>query len=256
MDKNLTIIVPTFNNSEQLEATLDSIVELSYLFSLIIVDSSSYFPLNFKYKDHLIDSLWVEPSGVYSALNEGIRHTNSMYMMCLNSGDIAVTRNLKEVIETYIVNFSGPDVILGSQDLNYKGISYSERPTFQSIWPHQSVIYKRVLHDYYGFFNTDFKLISDQLFFVELRHDKSLSICSLDTSLTIYDLTGMSSVMNLQSVKEFRFLNEIRGRGNIKLYIKYVFFNLLGFFKLDHHLFWHLLRRQFKGGILRYVLKS
>ena len=96
------------------------------LFDLYIIDSSNSYPINFKYKNILLNSSkWIKPSGVYDAINVGINLCKTSYLMTLNSGDTANTQNLKEAIISDLYNGSQDiDIIVGAQDMLYKNIFY------------------------------------------------------------------------------------------------------------------------------------
>lgn len=248
MKKKITIIIPTYNNPHELEATLDSIIEFSNLFDLFIIDSSTLYPLNFKHKNVLLNSSnWIKPSGVYDAINKGINLCKTSYLMTLNSGDIANTQNLKEAIMSDLYSCGEDlDIIVGAQDVMYKNIFYKYIPSLLSIWPHQSVIYKKKLHDEFGYFNSSYKIISDQIFFEKIKNIKKLLIKFNNNSLTTYDVTGISSMMNRKSLKEYKILNKIRGKNNFKLILRYYFYNVCNILKLDFNLFWHFIKSKLK----------
>lgn len=242
MENKLTIIVPTFNNHKDLEVTLDSIIEFTNLFDLIIIDSSSYYPLNFKFKNEIYKfSKWVKPSGVYNAINTGVQLTKTKYLMTLNSGDTAESDKLINVINTYLIQDSF-QVIIGCQNVSYKNINYIFRPSLKSLWPHQSVVYRKNLHDKIGLFNTNYKIISDQLFFEKIKIQKEIKIKFLNYSLTTYDVTGISSLMNLENIKEYEILNSVRKKKNFKLYFRYYFYRLCSLMKIDFNIVWHYIK--------------
>lgn len=248
MKKKITIIIPTYNNPHELETTLDSIIDFSNLFDLHIIDSSTSYPLNFKHKNVLLNSsIWIKPSGVYNAINKGIDLCKTSYLMTLNSGDLANTQNLEETIISDVYNcVKDLDIIIGAQDVMYKNIFYKYIPSLLSIWPHQSVIYKKKLHDEFGYFNSSYKIISDQIFFEKIKNIKKLLIKFNNNSLTTYDVTGISSMMNRKSLKEYKILNKIRGKNNFKLIIRYYFYNVCNILKLDFNLLWHSIKSKLK----------
>jgi len=249
MEKNLTIIIPTYNNYVELEYTLKSILEFRELYDLVIVDSSDHYPLDFEFKNVLSESsLWVEPNGVYDAINRGVDLCETQYLMTLNSGDAAVTRNLKECILSYLyIERADIDILVGAQDVVYRNIAYKYVPELTSVWPHQSVIYKARLHEEYGNFDTEYKLVSDQMFFEKIKCSKMLTVKFISCSLTVYDVTGISSIMNGKSLVEYKALNKLRGKNNIKLYLRYVFYKLSERLNFDFNLYWHSLKSLLKG---------
>ena len=114
--------------------------------------------------------------------------------MTLNSGDTANTQNLKEAIMSDVYNCSQDlDIIIGAQDMVYKNIFYKEIPSLLSIWPHQSVIYKRELHDEFGYFSSNYKIISDQVFFEKIKKNekKNVSFSSAGEFRKMYVIWGI-----------------------------------------------------------------
>ena len=243
MEKILTIIIPTYNNPKELTATLESILELIDFFDLLIIDSSDNYPLDFKFKNELGKfSKWVKPNGVYDAINRGIELTNTRYLMTLNSGDTVISSSLIKILENYLNVLCTSDLLVGCQNVSYRGIIYKYSPSFNSLWPHQSVIYKKELHDKIGLFNTNYKIISDQLFFEKIKIEERLNIKFIEEAITTYDVTGMSSIMNSRNLNEYKVLNTIRRKTNLKLYLRYGFYQLCKFLNIDFNIVWHSIK--------------
>lgn len=245
MLKRLTVLIPTYNNSRDLQKTLYSIEDLLGGLDLIIIDSSSFHPVNFEFRSLLsTKSIWTEPLGVYNAINAGLRRVKTEFVMVLNSGDIGLSENLLKVInENFELGRFNSIALIGGQRVKYKELSYVYSPTFSSVWPHQSVIYRADLHNELGFYNENFKVISDQLFFELVKTKYGLDGCLfVDDFLTEYDVTGISSHMNLANLFEYKYLNKIRGLSNGRLYLRFVVYQLAKWLQLDFNYIWHSLK--------------
>ncbi|MGV3547381.1 MAG: glycosyltransferase, partial [Pedobacter sp.] len=88
----ITIITVNFNNLKGLKKTAESVLSQTYKdFEFIIVDGGSRDGSK-EYIEEISDNvtLWVsEPdSGIYNAMNKGIKMAKGDYICFLNSGDI------------------------------------------------------------------------------------------------------------------------------------------------------------------------
>ena len=243
MEREVTVIVPTYNNFSDLKFTIESLLDILEYVHLIIVDSSDYIPIDFKFRD-LIEKngIWIKPKGVYNALNVGVANAKTSLVLIMNSGDSACVNNLKQFL---LGRESGREnglakVYVGFQQVRYKKISYVYEPSFETLWPHQSVIYRKDLHTVFGEYSERYKIISDQLFFEKIKSCIHLDdIYFVPIAFSNYDVTGMSSEMSISNVREYIHLNKIRQRNNVKLYLRFLIYNIANFFRVDFHYIWH-----------------
>jgi hypothetical protein len=249
MLKDLCIITPLYNNIDEFNITLSSIKPILDNVEFIIVDSSEYFPINDYKEFNFQNYYWVKPKGVYNAFNFAISKCTRKYIMCLNSGDIITKEGINLFIDGAIFKDS-LDVFLFSQISFFHNKEILFEPLIESIWPHQSIIYKRELHDKYGLYSEKYKIISDQLFFEKVKNDKKININIYKVPLTKYSVVGISSIMNFNNLKEYKYLNYLRGRSNFTLFFRFIISNLFKLFKLDFNKFWFNLR------IIFYKIKS
>ena len=73
-------------------------------------------------------------------------------------------------------------------------------PSEVSLWPHQSIVYKRELHNKYGEYNALFRHCADQIFFAEIRKYEPYFISNQITTLFFTD--GLSSSFSFAYSKE------------------------------------------------------
>lgn len=227
---NISFIVICMDNFFDFKKTFHSLIHLvDSNNELIVVDSSSNKEIKFFLDEFLspnISYYYCKPSGIYPAQNFGIIKSNNEYIQIINSGDVLIDNGYKEQLSS--LSHAKKDVYVFNQFCSYNNeIMYEYKPDNQSIWPHQSLIYKRNLHEKYGLYSTKYKIISDQLFFKLIRNEISFEV--VNKPLTIYDLSGVSSKLSFVLIKEkFILDNEFNNSlvSTIKLLV-FVFFSLL-----------------------------
>jgi glycosyltransferase involved in cell wall biosynthesis len=243
MKKKISIVIPVFNNEKEFNDTIDSLGSDLTFTEIIVVDSSDSWSISTKNKKYLKNSIWTEPKGIYPALNIAIKSVTTPFIQILNSGDLLIKENFELLLKNLEKEFKF-DVLVCSQLVQYKEKYFTYKPTIKDIWPHQSVIYKKKIHNNLGLYDTNWKIISDQLFFYALKKNKDkYKIVFKDVPLTIYDVTGMSSRTDKTTITEIKYLNSTLGKSNFNLYAKLFVKFLSKLFKLDFDKFWMELKR-------------
>lgn len=112
--KRLSIITVNYNDIAGLRKTRDSIRRQSYRdFEWIVVDGGSTDGCKDFLSEHQEEMAWwcsEQDSGIYNAMNKGIRHSGGEYTLFLNSGDtLFAPDTLKEVFGKTI----NADIIYG-----------------------------------------------------------------------------------------------------------------------------------------------
>ena len=216
----LSIITVVLNNKEFLEHTIKSIIEQNFEdYEYIIIDGGSTDGTLQLIKDYesKID-IWIsEPdNGIYSAMNKGISLANGTWLNFMNAGDKFVSQStLSSIFKTqlpenksvvygnwYLCDLKNTPNLLNKGYANYK----------EGVILHQSVIYKKNLHNIYGNYLVTPKLmISDYLFFYILPEELFLYYPDF---ISINDNTGISS--KIWSYKQKISLDFILGRSTLK----------------------------------------
>ena len=149
---------------------------------------------------------WIsEPdSGIYNAMNKGIKLASGDYLLFLNAGDYLVHYN---IIKSLMNLFeSGEfDVIYGNV-LSINPISEeccikaTENPDisffFNDSLPHQAVFYKRTLFDKFGMYDETFKILADNVFNKKILCDEHASVKYTDQIISVFTQDGISSTNN------------------------------------------------------------
>jgi|GEM_PF-5523914 len=207
MLQSLSLVIPCYNDADAFSQTIGSISgELDTHDELIVVDSSNNRDLiqsvlalhkslrcNVKY-------VWTPPKGVYEAFNIGLSHVSKSWIQILNSGDLYVPTARRMISET-ICNYPDyPVHVFGQIAIAKSSLTYSYFPEDQGIWPTQSVIARKSVHDAVGKFSVEYRIVSDQLYYADLRTRFSWKLHK--SALTTYDLDGLSAAVSLRNSKE------------------------------------------------------
>jgi glycosyltransferase involved in cell wall biosynthesis len=196
----LSIITINKNNAAGLEKTIQSVVAQTFDdFEYIVIDGNSNdgsVEIIKKYADNL--DYWVSEndSGVYNAMNKGIREARGDYCLFLNSGDILISpRTLQNVFEE----------IDGSVDIYYSDCknndnSYDKNPDHLDITTliakninHQNSLIRRSLFIKHGFYNENLRYVSDWEFWLKELWLYKTQFMHIKTNISVYDLHGISS---------------------------------------------------------------
>lgn len=173
MDK-ISIITITYNNAKALEQTIRSVCMLNYPDKeYIVIDGGSNddTPSVLKRYADCIDICVSEPDdGIYDALNKGVKKAAGEWIICMNAGDVFATGDVLErifsediptdarfIYSDSIIEFSDGSTLLRIMDRNKGNIH------------HQCSIYKRSLHEDYGYYIvTHPYTVSDLMFFLSI----------------------------------------------------------------------------------------
>lgn len=161
--RNYSIIVVTYNNADGLARTLKSIRLLDYVQKeVVVIDGGSQDEtLNIiaENKDVITTSMSEKDSGIYNAMNKGIRMVNGDYVVFMNAGDEFANKNVLSLVNGY-----DGDIILGGDLYGGKVRMLKETMTLYDLLSigihHQSVYYRREVLQKYGF-DESYKLIAD-----------------------------------------------------------------------------------------------
>ena len=204
MERKLSIITVNRNNSSGLLKTIESVVAQTFRdFEFIIIDGNSTdnsVDIIKRYADHL--NYWIsEPdNGTYHAMNKGIKAAKGEYCYFLNSGDYLFDST---VIERIVAEKAVADIISGNvlkmrPNNKFRRVSSPETISLHKLCvhslPHQATLIKRSLFEEIGYYNENYKIVSDWEFFLKalVIHEKSYGYINIDFSY--FKIDGVSSI--------------------------------------------------------------
>lgn len=210
----LSIITINYNNAAGLKKTLDSVASQTCTdFEHIIVDGASTddsVEIIREYGQFLASNLlplasrlkWIseKDTGIYNAMNKGVRLAKGEYILMLNSGDYLVDEH---VIEKVVPLLDGIDIVQGNtiediENKRYRNRGYGKTDinffdVMKGHFLHQATFCRRDLFDRYGMFDESYRIIGDTKFFMTCLGRENASFRYIDVDISNYDITGISS---------------------------------------------------------------
>jgi glycosyltransferase involved in cell wall biosynthesis len=208
--KKISIITINYNDKNGLEKTIESVISQSSKdFEYIIIDGNSTDgSKELIEKNNASVEYWVsEPdSGIYNAMNKGIRAAKGEYLLFLNSGDYLCDNNtIQNVVDSIDEDkdlYYGDAVFMrGGKD---EVVTFPDKLSFyfftHNSLCHQASFIKRTLFEEVFYYNENLSIISDWEFMVYCICIKNISYKHIDITVAYYDYDGISSRPNSKSI--------------------------------------------------------
>lgn len=220
MNPLVSIITINYNNSGGLEKTIESVISQSYSpIEYLVIDGASTDDSVAVIKKHQekID-YWVSEtdSGIYNAMNKGIKAARGDYFLFLNSGDVL---NGATALSDFIKHpdFEG-DIIYGDYKFENGGKIYPDHltPLFfvKSSLPHQSTLFHKNVFERMGLYDERFKMVSDRAFYIKCFLNNQFVFKHIHFPLSVFDLSGVSndsSYREKQEIENEKMFEELYG---------------------------------------------
>lgn len=206
----LSIITVTYNPSlEKIKKTIDSVQAqtMRHQIEHILIDGQSQDgTVEALKKKELIVDFWLSEAdtGIYEAMNKGVRFAKGSWVLFLNAGDILVD---KALVEKLAPNLQAENygVIYGDCIVDYGFCSFYEQALPLSSLPwgmiasHQSFIVKRDLLVKYPF-NFRYKVCADYDFICKIKAETRFKRIAL--AFAKVEAEGFSSKRHGLNIKE------------------------------------------------------
>ncbi len=192
--RTYSIIVVTLNNADGLTRTLDSIRSLYYNhIETIVIDGDSQdntHEVLSANKDLITVALSEKDSGIYNAMNKGVKLMTGDYAVFMNAGDSFAHHNVLSIVNEY-----HGDIILGGERYGDDERMVKAQMSLYDILSiginHQAVYYRREILQKYGF-DESYHLIADLKSVVEPLAKERISISCITEILAICEGGGVS----------------------------------------------------------------
>lgn len=199
----LSIVTINYNNLAGLRKTMESVfAQTCKDFEYIVIDGASTDG-SAEYVRTQADKLtyWVsEPdTGIYNAMNKGVRAATGEYVLMLNSADFLVDEH---VIARIMPELDGTDIVQGNTIEDHNDEQWRNRGSGRSNisfldvqrghFLHQASFCKRDLFDKYGYFDESYRYVSDTIFFIKTLGYGGATFRYVDIDIANFDLTGFS----------------------------------------------------------------
>lgn len=180
----ISVITINLNNAEGLRRTMESVLSQQYAdFEYIVVDGAStdgsvevmgeFVPKIAARGVNVIAGS--EPdSGLYNAMNKGVRKSAGEYLLMLNSGDCLLS---PDVLERMSLELDGTDIVqgntirdLGGKKVVCRGYGRSDIDFIdvqKGHFQHQASFCRRDLFDRFGEFDESYAIDADTVFYIK-----------------------------------------------------------------------------------------
>lgn len=212
----ISIITVCRNAEKTLETAIKSVVNQTYSnIEYIIIDGKSTDSTKMiisQYISHL-DQVISEPdTGIYNAMNKGIKLATGDFIYFLNSDDYLLDNNVIGDVVNYLKEHSNCDVIYGDLEVRSKQPNFVVKPPkpedildwmIYGSMPHQATLAKRSVFEKYGLFNENYKIVSDVKWYLNLLQYDHINWCYYPRTIASYWLDGTSNQQIRLTRKEF-----------------------------------------------------
>jgi len=201
-----SIITVNYNNATGLEKTIKSVLSQTYTgFDFVVIDGGSTDgskEVIDKHRDKIFYWLSEKDTGVYNAMNKGIRAAKGEFVIFMNSGDVFfnanVLQNAASLITSDYAIYYGNNIKKSPSSERLK--TYPEKLNFSFFYSsslnHQSSFIKKALFNEVFYYNENYKIASDWEFFAYAICLQNVPYKYLNQTISIYDFTGISSTQS------------------------------------------------------------
>ncbi len=192
--RKYSVVVVTLNNAEGVRRTLDSIRSQTYdRIETIVIDGASQDHTSevlSENKDIITISVSEKDSGIYNAMNKGVRLMTGDYAVFMNAGDIFANDKVLSVVDHY-----DGDILLGGEKYGNQERMVKLQMTLYDILSiginHQAVYYQKSILQKYGF-DESYKIVADLKSVVEPLAKDKITISCIPEILAICEGGGLS----------------------------------------------------------------
>lgn len=204
----VTIITVTYNSAKFLEQSLQSVISQHYSdIEHIIIDGGSTdgtLDIIKKYQPHIARWISEKDSGMYDAINKGMRMATGDIIGILNSDDMLASRDVVTAIVNNFTRYNAEavygDIVYVQQDNTQKvlrtwnGDEYNREKIKYGWMPaHPSFYIRKKIIERCGFYETHFYTAADYEFMIRYLYFHSVNACYLPKLIVRMRSGGMSN---------------------------------------------------------------
>lgn len=209
----LSIITINLNDKLGLQHTIDSVASQSFTdYEFIIIDGNSTdgsVEILKQNKENITHWLSEPDSGIYNAMNKGIRLAKGEYLYFLNAGDRIFS---SDALHDIFKDSPKSAFICGNYYTENNGSVTLQKPYKDRDWTlslydiystylcHQAFFIRKDNFEKYGLYSEDLRITSDwELFLIAIgaNHER---VTYKDIDLVIYNLHGLSSTIGGKAI--------------------------------------------------------
>ena len=208
----ISVITINYNDRDGLQKTIRSVINQTFSdFEYIVIDGNSTDgskEVIATFRDKINTAVSEPDSGIYNAMNKGIRAATGDYLFFLNAGDIFVDNTILAQAAKFID---------GSKDYYYGNVifkdgeketlvEYPDKLSFHfftyNCICHQTSFLRRTLFEDHFYYNEKLKIVSDWEFLMYTIFLKNISYSHIPLTISYYDFGGISSRPESDPIKK------------------------------------------------------
>lgn len=213
MDLKFTVVTVVFNGAAVIEKTIASVLNQEYApYEYLIFDGESTdntleivnrYRDAFKQKGISFVVVSEKDTGIYNAMNKGVKAAKGDFISYLNAGDWYEPDALKNMNafyqeESFELSYGGLHYINPDGTVTNKMSKLDHFPVSSRHWNHPSMFLKREIYQKYGF-DEHFRAYADFNLYLKLRRDGT-KIRVIDKVITNFVADGVSTNTDLKKV--------------------------------------------------------
>ena len=205
----LSIVTINWNNAAGLEKTMQSVAAQTFKeFEYIVVDGASTDDSVRVIKTHesgFAHLRWVseKDSGIYNAMNKGIRMASGDYIQILNSGDCLAAPDVMERMLKALEEEHSPSILYGNMvkcfpdgrrmlDKSFAGKEITMLGMYTGTLNHDPAYISHGLFEKYGYYDESLRIVSDWKWYLQAIVFGGEKPKYVDIDVTLFDMTGIS----------------------------------------------------------------
>ena len=196
----ISIITINLNNKTGLLNTITSVFNQQFSdYEFIVIDGLSTDGSKEIIEQHSGKlSYWVseKDTGVYDAMNKGIKLAKGKYLFFLNSGDCFVHENVLKDVAASMVG-ADYDVVYGNIIYNNKVIQYKNKLSLYYLFNmgmcHQTQFIKKDLFEKYGYYSPEYKVTADHCQLMLFLAKYNASYFHVNIAVAVIEPGGISA---------------------------------------------------------------
>jgi len=217
MDPKISIIIPTYNQAESLQETIESVLNQTYKnIEIIIVDDGSTdntLEIISSFDNDKIICIQQENKGAGNARNRGIKKANGKYIAFLDSDDLWLKNKLRKQIDFMKQN---PEIgLLGTGCYQMIDIN---KIIHKKIFPFENKILQKDLIKYNPFIQSSVMIRKDIFNSVDLYDEKFKESEDYDLWLRIAQKHKVANLQEALVVKKYNEKGLSKEKDNKQLY--------------------------------------
>lgn len=203
----ISIITVCLNAKDTIEETLLSIINQTYKdIELIVIDGASTdvtLEIIDKYKDKISHFVSEPDSGIYDAMNKGIKAASGDFIFFLNANDVFYNEQALQKVADALTKNKEIKILFGDVEYISKDKKTSQILRFNSIKDdfslilgnicHQSIFYHKSLFEEFGLYSNQFKIYSDWDFNIKCLVENKVPAIYLPLIISKFQLGGICS---------------------------------------------------------------